>query len=103
MSSPVVTGANTMRRNAKDGSSTADDGTTASPEEALSFDQYEKLFRGKSLKKDALPELVTFPSDDLKVEEEKRKRRTVEPVVPVCHFIFSIQVAQLLSRAIPRK
>jgi hypothetical protein len=85
VSSPVVTGANTMRRttNSKDSTTSSDDGASV-PEEALSFDQYEKLFRSKALKKDSLPDLVTFPTDDVKVEEEKRKRRTVEAVIPVC-------------------
>lgn len=80
-----------MRR-AKDTTAGSDDGASGIAEEALSFDQYEKHFRSKALKKDSLPDLVTFPSDDVKVEEEKRKRRTIEAVVPVCtHFISSFQ------------
>jgi hypothetical protein len=52
-------------------------------EELIAFGDYERIFRDKKVRKDPLPELVTFPKDDISVEYEKRKRRTVKPILPV--------------------
>lgn len=49
----------------------------------IQYDQYEKSFAAKSLAKDPLPTLVTWPQDSVLIEEQKRKLRTSKPSLPV--------------------
>ena len=49
----------------------------------VQFDAYEKSFTAKSLSKDPHQILVTWPQDDIVVEDQKRKMRTAKPYLPV--------------------
>lgn len=49
----------------------------------VQFDSYEKIWTSKALSKDPHPILVSWPEDDLIVEEQKRKLRTAKPYLPV--------------------
>jgi hypothetical protein len=48
----------------------------------VQFDAYEKSFTAKSLSKDPHQILVTWPQDDIVVEDQKRKMRTAKPYLP---------------------
>lgn len=48
----------------------------------VQFDSYEKIWTSKALSKDPHPILVSWPEDDLIVEEQKRKLRTAKPYLP---------------------
>ena len=49
----------------------------------IQFDTFEKSFALAAASKDALPSLITFPSDDVIVEDVKRKLRTAKAPLPV--------------------
>jgi hypothetical protein len=49
----------------------------------IQFESYEKSFTAKALSKDSQPHLVTWPKDDILVEDQKRKLRTSKPTLPV--------------------
>ena len=49
----------------------------------IQFDSFEKTFTSKTVSRDPLPALVTWPQDDIVVEEQKRKLRTSKPTLPV--------------------
>lgn len=49
----------------------------------IQFESYEKTFTAKTVSRDPLPALVTWPHDDIVVEEQKRKLRTSKPTLPV--------------------
>lgn len=65
----------------------------------IQYDSYEKSFAARTLAKDPLPSLVTWPQDSVLVEEQKRKLRTSKPALPVrtpllasvCLSVFSCQ------------
>lgn len=49
----------------------------------IQFDSFEKTFTAKTVSRDPIPSLVTWPQDDIVVEEQKRKLRTSKPTLPV--------------------